>query len=294
MACDAKQNVYASFRRLRDFPLDSSCRFETKSQAQEYCQTNIVYDGQIVSIYNDDENNGIYLISNRELLRATDTNDIDNLKSLVDDLSSNLEQLETLKVNKNTTDIANLTKRINNIGEELVDFVKQDEFNQLKRDVEFITSNDSLTDRLDSIKEIADWINSNASSLEHINLIAETVNEIALSYVTKDELNDRLSDVQIKTSVEYNFTSNGTINLLPIIKSGKVIIGIDVIIYTPGELETFTLSYGNIEFLNIDDIVTTEEAITSTAFHYTTIQDTYLSLTTSLGNVTGKIIVRLL
>lgn len=94
------QNLFGSFRRLKDFSLDPSNLFKTKAELELYINTDkTAYAGQIVAVYNEEENNGIYLIcgekGNFSLLKTADVSDISSLNNSKDELLKNVSELRT-------------------------------------------------------------------------------------------------------------------------------------------------------------------------------------------------------
>ena len=63
----SNQLLFGSFKRLRNFPIDPSDFFETLKELEKYTSTDAtVHLGQKTVVYNDPENNGLYLVLKNE------------------------------------------------------------------------------------------------------------------------------------------------------------------------------------------------------------------------------------
>lgn len=240
-------NIFSGFKRLRDFPIDPSCRYKTYAELETYVKTSrVAYAGQIVAVYDDRIRNGVYIIYNNNGKLdiygvSSRLNEIEELLKLVEDRIDNVESDST-----KTTELVNeLSEKVTRIEG---DFVSHDE---LKDAVNKILGSEELDEKLDTIDEIQKWINEHTDLLGTLSEISEKIDNVYTKaeidakidaidvseqlkdYVKKEELEDTLKELNnIENTIKLPFKSKRSNTIIP---SGAIIKQIDLVINTAAE-----------------------------------------------------------
>lgn len=256
------QNLYTSFKRLQNLPLDLSTVYETYSEAKQYVERykTKAHPGQVIAVYNDDdtEKNGIYVIlttSDSSILsgltfkKSADADDLKKLKDEIDnDIKEKLKELDVKfsdiqkeiegiknelsdeffeKINATQKDVEDLKSDLSTTRTDLkaeIAAAKDD----LQKKIDKLYDDEGLDDTLNSIIEIAKWIEENGNNMLGTiatiqSRISKIENNLDLIKAKNDEQDITISDINkdIKTlnddinviNTEINTINNNIIDL---------------------------------------------------------------------------------
>lgn len=224
MANFKAQALYGSFKRLGNFPIDPSSFFEKKSDLEKYVKNSkIVYPGQLLVVYADIENNGIWIVP--DFKEAVDTEKLikivnsTELVNKVEEITGKVEFIsaDILKYKEQTTaandkfkaeieaDIDTLEKNTNNKLDEynatvlalnklvLESYATKDD---LYKEVEAILGfeiPDDMDKVLETFGEINNWVTEHEIKFEEI-VEQHKADIIDLEKILKDKISNDLTD----------------------------------------------------------------------------------------------------
>ena len=208
-----KQNqlLFSSFERLQDFPLDPSSIFKSEKDLQDYVENNkIAYAGQILAVIGG-KSVGVYFLSeNGGQFKINKLADI-SIDARMTEVEKGFSQLKE-KVEKEYATKVELSDAI----ERLID---------------------SAPETLDTLKEIANWIEEHQSLFE----------ELDKNFVKRDELNQILENT-VGVERTYICSFGGEEDTNSVLIKDSVITEIQIIITkeaTIKESETLDTLKGN-------------------------------------------------
>lgn len=165
------RDLFSSFQRLQNFPLDISSLYETLEKLNKYIESSgVAYAGQIVGVYKDNEDlNGVYIIvdENGKLVpkKSASQTDLDNLGNQVkNEIQVKLDKITKILGDDESGDETGLIQKVND----------------LQKQINYIIDNKDgkspISNALDSIKEISDWINKNQNGIVQFNTFKTETN----------------------------------------------------------------------------------------------------------------------
>lgn len=224
MANFKAQALYGSFKRLGNFPIDPSSFFEKKSDLEKYVKNSkIVYPGQLLVVYADKENNGIWIVPDfketvdtEKLIKIVNSTELVNK---VEEITGKVESIsaDILKYKQETTDANNKFKDeietdINafetSTNKKLEEYnatvlalnklvvesyaTKEDLYNEVEAILGFEVPDD-MDKVLETFGEINNWVNEHELKFEEI--VKQHEKDLAsLQEMLEKKINDNLTD----------------------------------------------------------------------------------------------------
>lgn len=212
-----EQPLYAGFRRLRPFPLDPSAQFESFSDLVTYLDNNrtTAYLGQVVSVYNDQDNplnNSIYVIANLDInipieKRVIKLINLTEFNAQITDITGRLDGIDkTLIVHG--SDIANAQAELAKLPEL---YLSKSKFDAVKEELkgivkETVDSNTALSQRIDGIDEKIDNIIGKEldEKIDNILEISKWISEHEEILGTLEQLGGLLTGLEENVQTQIN------------------------------------------------------------------------------------------
>lgn len=215
-------NLYTSFNRLKNIPLDLTCIYKTLDDATAYVERDHTkaYAGQIIAVYGEESsssNNGIYNVipsadsaSGLGLQKSANADDLAALKKEIDEevkqriaelddkfdgIQSDLDALKQELSDEFFAQIKETQANVEKLGNDLE--AAKAEFDAK---IDAIYGGTGIQEAFDTIKEIADWIDKNQDVIKAFTAIEQKI--VVLEQDTVPALQKK--DTELETAINAN------------------------------------------------------------------------------------------
>lgn len=311
----AEQKLFSGFSRLRDFPLDPSCIYKKLTDAQYYVEHDrTAYVGQVLAIVADTEEiSGLYYINeNKELVNTVNlakvreeiaaANQIlaaalrKEIATADEQVKSDInKQLQELK-GEFTGSLSDLNSKVEAADQIIHDLIgdADEKIAALNKALELLKDDGKLTESLDSIAEITEWLKKHGDDFDNLNAVIDKGKEdIAKLQEESVDLDTRLTKIE-----EHGSTNEEEVRALAKeeiqialgsgnIKTADKNLLIDIELNDTGKIQYQAIPCGDVEFDTGDVIKSIHiDVLNRPSVH----ENFYITLTKQVKNSEGNLV----